>query len=218
MWEKKTFTKSQCLCHTIATWLGEVRGTQHPNWSLRPKMVESPWHYVQHRSSALYTQWGRESVCVFFPVEATLGLLVMQCYNMSRWCYFSSHFTLGQKGSAAIVTLARVAWHKLKWPLALSFTSLSHSNSLCYSQHTVHLLNSSHCLLCLYLLCPSLSPSLPPSLFPAYPSPPLLNLTPFHPVISPSPPHSPRGHPCSLWALIIIASDQDGDSISGILQ
>lgn len=83
---------------------------------------------------------------------------------MSRWCYFSNHFTLGLKGSAAVVTLARVAWHILKWPFALSlgiltisFTSLSRFNSLCCFLYTTHLLNSSLCLPCSYLWCPFLS-------------------------------------------------------------
>lgn len=114
-----------------------------------------------------------------------LSFFIMQGYNMCRRCYFSSHYTLGLKGSAAVVTLARVAWHILKWPpalslgvLTLSFTSFSHWNSLCYS---LHLRNSSLCLLWSYLLCPSLSSAfLPPHLC-------LLPLTPipFHPVISP---------------------------------
>lgn len=65
----------------------------------------------------------RESVCDF-PVEAA-KFLVMQGYNMCRWCYFSSRFTLGLMGRAAVVTLARVAWHILWWPPALSLSILN---------------------------------------------------------------------------------------------
>lgn len=110
----------------------------------------------------------RERVCVCFSLWRQLSLLVMQGYNMCRWCYFSCHFTLGLKGSAVIVTLARVAWHILKWPLALSLGVLtllffSCSNSLCYDLHTVHLLNSL-CLPCSYLsVLPAPSPHCSPS-------------------------------------------------------
>lgn len=113
----------------------------------------------------------RERVCMFFPV-GQLSLLVMRGYNMCSWCYFSSHFTLRLKGSGAIVTVAKVAWHILKWPLALSlgvlalsFTSFSRSDSLCYSLHTVYFLNSSLCPPCSYLLLSFPVPCVPP---PAY--------------------------------------------------
>lgn len=161
---------------------------------------------------------GQSAVCMcVFPCRGSYSFLVMQGHNVCRWCYFSSHFPLGLKGTAAIVTLAGADWHILKWSLTLSlgartlsFIPFSHSNSLCYSLHTVHALNSSLCPPGSYLWCPSLSPAF------LSPLPPIL--TTFHPVIPSSPPRSPRGHPCSLWAVIIIASDQDGDSISGILQ
>lgn len=66
----------------------------------------------------------RERESVWFPVEAA-KFLVMQGYNMCRWCYFSSRFKLGLKGHAAVVTLARVAWHILWWPPALSLSILN---------------------------------------------------------------------------------------------
>lgn len=109
---------------------------------------------------------------VFFSLWRQLSVLVMQGYNMCRWCYFSSHFTLGLKGSAAFVTVARVVWHTFKWPpglslgvLTLCFTSFSCSNSLCFSLRTLHLLNFAF-----HVLTsggPSLSPSrfLPPAYF-----------------------------------------------------
>lgn len=66
----------------------------------------------------------RERESVWFPVEAA-KFLVMQGYNMCSWCYFSSRFKLGLKGHAAVVTLARVAWHILWWPPALSLSILN---------------------------------------------------------------------------------------------
>lgn len=113
-----------------------------------------------------------------FSLQRQLCFLVMRGCNVCRWCYFSSHFTLRLKGSAAIVTLARVAWHILKWRpalslgvLALGFPPSSRSSSLCYSLHTVHLLPSSLCLLWSYLSCPlrfslHLFPAPPPYSYP----------------------------------------------------
>lgn len=136
------------------------------------------------------------------------------------WCYFSHHFTLGLKGSAAIVTQARAPWHILKWPPALGLGVLTFgftSFSCCYSVH-----------LSISFLPSVLSPLVTvPTLYP--PAPTDTNrhphacmhthtCIPFHPLISASLSFSLRGHPCFLWALKIIASDLDSDSISGILQ
>lgn len=139
-------------------------------------------------------------------------------YVTHWWCYFSHHFALGLKGSAAIVTQARAPWHILKWPPAFGLGVLTFgfaSFSCCHSLHlSVSFLPS--------VLLPLVTV---PTLYP--PAPTDTNgharmhahtCIPFHPLISAPLSFSLRGHPCFLWALKIIASDLDSDSISGILQ
>lgn len=123
-----------------------------------------------------------------FPKEAA-GSMVLQDCNMCRWCYFSSHFRLGLKGSGVIVILASVAWHILKWPLALSLGVLTLSLSpalllkliaICCSFDappqtscdSSHGLPHSSCP-----SCPSLSPLHPPCLSPLCSPSPLFILS-----------------------------------------
>lgn len=150
----------------------------------------------------------------------------MQGYNMCRWCYFSSHSTLGLKWSAAIVNTARLVTEHSN---GLMHSALEHwpSARLPPPAHcfvvlcVVHLLSSSLCFVFSYLSSPSLSHLV---FLLTYFLPTLLlhpQLIPYivsfgHPLSSPF--SSPQGHPCSLLFLIIIASDEDGDSISGILK
>lgn len=157
-WERRR----RCLCHTIAA--GMVRSSKlspsGPRWWSLFGVTCGTDHLCHTHRVGQSTVW----MCVF-PHRGSYSFLVMQGRTMCRWCYFSSHFTLGLKGTAAIVILARVAWHILKWSLTLSlgvqtlrFISFSHSNSLCYSLHTLYLLKSSLCLPCSYLWCPSMPP------------------------------------------------------------
>lgn len=99
--------KSQYLCHTVAT--GTVRSERCAVQTepLMSTMVESLCllditYSIDHLR-----------VCVF-PCEKQIFFFNMQGYNMRRWCYFRSRFSLGLRRSAAVVALARVAWHILK--------------------------------------------------------------------------------------------------------
>lgn len=165
----------------------------HPNWA---PQAQGGGLSITLRTAQIIrvvdTMRDRVCVCVCFSLKRQLSFLVMQGHNMCRWCYFRSHFTLRLKGRAAIVAVARVAWHILKWPLALSLgvltfslTSFSCSNILLcitpciqsnsWTPHpppptTPHPLTR----LCFYLLCPSQSPAfLPPliSWLPPFPVP-----------------------------------------------
>lgn len=193
MMQKKTVTMSDgaSMCHSIVTdaMMSERQTLQTKRvW---PIVVESPWHYAHPTLFVSHIHW---------------------------WCYFSYHFTLGLKGRVAIVTQARAPWHILKWPPALGLSVLTFgftSFSCCC------ITPSLSCSLCSYLLLPSQPCILQPpgtqtdththacTLTHAFLF--ILSSLFLYPFLS-------EDTHVFLWALKIIASDLDSDSISGILQ
>lgn len=172
MMQKKTVTMSDraSMCHSIATdaMMSERQTLQTKRvW---PIEVESPWHYAHPTLFVSHIHW---------------------------WCYFSHHFALGLKGSAAIVTQARAPWHILKWPPALSLGVLTFgftSFSCCYSCIS----QSLSCPLCSYLLLPSLPCILQPpqTQTDTHARTHTHTCIPFHPLISAPLSFSLRGYPC----------------------
>lgn len=144
----------------------------------------------------IFARWGDES-CFCFPDDATL----------ISW---SSRAVICVGGGVLVVTFTftRTSTEGLcesraldAWPSSLLvFYALAH----CYSSSIVHLPGSSLSCVC---------PPIPVTFLPT-----ALVHTHFDFVISPCLPHFLQGHPCSPCALTIIASDQDGNSISGILK